>query len=157
MTLTLELAPELVTALHTMAERAGVDPVRYITETLQEHIQRHQNDPPRLPREEAALLEQINQGLPEAVWERYRALKLKRDDETLTPEEHAELIALTDEIEGWNVRRLAIVAELAKRRGVRLPEMMAQLGLTPVYRNSSASARPAERPSLNSASTVPTW
>jgi hypothetical protein len=82
-------------------------------------------------REEAVLLQKINQRLPATTWERYRSLKGKRDEETLTPEEHAELIALTDEIEGWNVRRLELVAELAKLRGVRLPEMMKELGLTP--------------------------
>jgi hypothetical protein len=58
----------------------------------------------------------------------------KRDDETLTPEEHAELIALTDTIEGWNVQRLETVSQLAKLRRVQLPEMMKELGLIPPSR-----------------------
>jgi hypothetical protein len=84
-----------------------------------------------LPREEVRLLEKINEGLSPETWQRYRALKAKRDAATLTPEEHAELIALSDMIEAWNVRRLEFVAELARLREVPFPELVRQLGLVP--------------------------
>jgi hypothetical protein len=131
MTITLKITPDLEEALRETAAREGLAPDRYVLNLLREQLKRNQRMPPHLPREEAELLQKINQGLPEATWERYRALKLKRDDETLTPEEHAELIALTDAIEGWNVQRLEIVSQLAKLRGVQLPEMMKELGLIP--------------------------
>src|SRR5262245_6367659 len=41
---------------------------------------------------ETDLLLKINQGLPDAVRQRYRELIAKRQDETLTSEEHAELL-----------------------------------------------------------------
>lgn len=131
MTITLEITPDLEEVLRETAAREGLAPDRYVLNLLRQQLKRNQRTPPHLPHEEAELLQKINQGLPGATWERYQALKLKRDDETLTPEEHAELIALTDAIEGWNVQRLEIVSQLAKLRGVQLPEMMKELGLLP--------------------------
>lgn len=131
MTITLEITPELEAALRESAAREGLPPDRYVLDLLKKQLKRAQPAPPRLPREEAELLQKINQGLPEATWERYRVLKEKRDDELLTPEEHGELIALTDTIEGWNVERLEVVSRLAKLRGRSLPEMMTELGLFP--------------------------
>jgi hypothetical protein len=87
--------------------------------------------PSRLPREEVKLLERINEGLSAETWQRYHELKAKRDAATLTPEEHAELIALSDTIEAWNVRRLEFAAELARLREVPFPELVRQLGLVP--------------------------
>jgi hypothetical protein len=62
---------------------------------------------------------------------RYHALKEKRDAETLTDAEHAELIRLVNEVEGWNVRRLEAAAELAKREGEPFRDLVKQLGLGP--------------------------
>jgi hypothetical protein len=107
MTLTLEISPELAETLRAIAAREGVAPDRYVLD------------------------QRINEGLPEATWERYHALKEKRDAETLTDTEHDELIRLVNEVEGWNVRRLEAVAELAKLRSVPFPEMFKQLGLGP--------------------------
>src|SRR5437868_2373524 len=131
MTLTLELAPELLAALRSMAQRAGVDPDRYIARALEAHVQQQAGTPEPLSREETELLQQINQGLPPATWERYHALKQKRDARALTPVEHAELLALTNEVEIWNARRVELVAALARLRQVPLRAMMDELGLTP--------------------------
>jgi len=84
MTLTLEISPELEEALRATAERAGLAPDRYVLDVLQERLDRDRDLPPRLPRSEAKLLQRINEGLPESTWERYHALKEKRDAETLT-------------------------------------------------------------------------
>jgi hypothetical protein len=131
MTLTLEISPELAETLRAIAAREGVAPDQYVLDLLQERLDRDQNLPPHLPRAEAELLQRINEGLPEATWERYHALKAKRDAETLTDTEHAELIRLVNEVEGWNVRRLEAVAALAKLRGVPFPDLFQQLGLGP--------------------------
>ena len=130
MTLTLELAPELAAALRAMAHEAGLEPDRYIARALQDHVERHQNEPPHLTREETLLLQRINQGLPAETWRRYHELVAKRRAETLTAEEHQELMALTNEVELWNARRIELVAELARLKRVSLPAMMEQLGLT---------------------------
>jgi hypothetical protein len=131
MTLTLEITPDLEAALRQTAEREGLPPDRYVLNLLRERLHRNQTAPPRLPREEVKLLEKINEGLAAETWQRYHELKAKRDAATLTPEEHAELIALSDTIEAWNVRRLEFVAELARLREVPFPELVRQLGLVP--------------------------
>lgn len=128
--LTLELAPELDAALRAMAQQAGLDPDRYIVRALQEHVQHRAALPSPPPSDEATLLQQISEGLPVATWQRYHALKQQRDAVTLTPAAHAELIALTHEIEIRNVRRLELVAALACLRGVSLAAMRDELGLT---------------------------
>ena len=47
---------------------------------------------PCLPKEEAGLLEKINQGLSPEAQQRYDELTAKRRAETLTSEEHQELL-----------------------------------------------------------------
>jgi hypothetical protein len=87
--------------------------------------------PQSLSREEAALLQQINKGLPEEVWQRYRALVARRRAETLTPEEHKELIELSDRMEEVNARRMEHLVELARLRRMSLEAVMQQLGIRP--------------------------
>jgi uncharacterized protein YydD (DUF2326 family) len=89
---------------------------------------------PSLPEEEARLLEKINQGLPPDVQQRYDELTAKRRAETLTPEEHEELLDLIDRIEQADAERVQALAELAQRRGVSITTLMAELGIRrPAY------------------------
>jgi hypothetical protein len=133
-TLTLEISPELEDTFRAIAARRGVPPDQYVLDLLQERLAYDRNLPPHLPRAEAELLQRINEGLPEATWARYHALRDKRDAGTLTPDEHAELSRLVNEVEGWNVRRPEAVAELAKLRGVRFADLVRELGLgAPVH------------------------
>ncbi len=81
----------------------------------------------------SVLLQQINASLSAIEWERYRALLAKRDTETLIASEQAELIALSDQIEAANVRRMQAVAELAQIRNTTLPALVTSLGLSPSY------------------------
>ncbi len=92
------------------------------------------NAAPRLSAAETALLLKINQGVAPAPQQRYDELLEKRDARTLTPEEYQELLALTDQVEAFNVERVKALADLAQLRQVSLPEVMRQLGLdTPAY------------------------
>jgi hypothetical protein len=131
MTLTLEISPELEQALRETAARAGIPLDRYILNLLQQRVVQEQDTTALLPQAEGDLLQKINEGMPEATWERYHDLKKKRDAQTLTEEERAELLTLVNEIEIWNARRLAFVGELARLRQMRLSDLVKQLGLTP--------------------------
>lgn len=86
---------------------------------------------PCLPEEEAVLLEKINQGLPPDVQHRYDELTAKRRAETLTPEEHRELLALIDRVEQADAERVQVLSELAQRRNVSVTALMAELGIRP--------------------------
>ena len=84
-----------------------------------------------LGRDEAALLLKINQPIPPEVQQRYDALIARRRAETLTPEEHGELLDLTDRVELAEAERAEAMAALAQLRGVSFPELMRSLGVQP--------------------------
>jgi hypothetical protein len=99
-----------------------------------------QRKAPSLPKRESELLQQINQGLPDARRKRYEELNEKLLGETLEPAEHEELGGLIDEIEWFDVERLRNLIELAHLRGVPLDQLMAQLGIQrSLYAQSNSS------------------
>jgi len=85
--------------------------------------------------QELMLLQKINQPISLATQTRYHQLRNKLHAATLTPEEHQELLTLTDTIEQAEADRLQALIELADLRRVALPELMQQLNLQtpPVY------------------------
>lgn len=89
---------------------------------------------PSLSPDETELLQAINRGVPGEVRERFEALVERREEGTLTPDEHAELLRLTDEIEAEDARRAERLARLARLRGVSLAAVMDDLGIhAPAY------------------------
>jgi hypothetical protein len=82
-----------------------------------------------LPREEADLLKKINAGFPKARMERFMVLDEKRRQETLSSEEHRELLRLVRQLEKFDVQRVQWLGELAILRKVPLREVMKQLGI----------------------------
>ena len=84
---------------------------------------------PCLPKEEAGLLEKINQGLSPDAQQRYDDLTAKRRAETLTSEEHQELLTLIDRIERADAERAQSLTELARLRKVSVTTLMNELGI----------------------------
>ncbi len=84
---------------------------------------------PSVPKEEAALLLQINRGLPAEMRDRLGHLNEKCEDEALTPDEHAELLGLVAQVEALEVERLENLSRLARLRGVSLTALMDELGI----------------------------
>ncbi len=80
---------------------------------------------------EAELLQKINRGIAPEIQHRYDALVTKRRAETLTPEEHTELVQLTGHIENLDAQRIAYLTELAQLRRTSLIELMEQLDIQP--------------------------
>ncbi len=127
---TLEITPDLESRLRREAAREGLDTQGYILHTLRERLTRASRaSVPRLAAGEAALLKEINRGLPAETWRHYGELKEKRRAATLRPEEQAELIALSDQLEAMNVRRMESVIELARRRRTSVEAIMDDLGI----------------------------
>jgi hypothetical protein len=86
---------------------------------------------PSLPAEEAALLIQINRGLPPALRARLATLNEKCEDEALTPDEHAELLGLVAQVQALEVERIESLSRLARLRGMSLTDLMDELGIRP--------------------------
>ncbi len=93
---------------------------------------RAQHEHGAIPFAESELLLKINQPVPADVLHRYDELIARRDARTLTPEEHQELLRLTDQVELLEAARMKHLIELATRRQVSLDEIMKQLGLPPL-------------------------
>lgn len=87
-------------ALRQMAEREGVTGAVQV----------------RLSALEQARLDSLNEELPRTFWKRYKAFAAKLQDESLTEDERQEFIALTNQSEAWNVRRLELLEELVQLR-----------------------------------------
>jgi len=86
---------------------------------------------PSLPCSESELFQQINEGLPQPVWERSKGLIEKRRQQTLTGEEHEELIRLTDQVEKQEAKRAEALVALAQLRHVSLTQLLTELGIRP--------------------------
>ena len=88
---------------------------------------------PELLKNEAALLRNVNRGMPEALQNRYRELIASRRAEILTESEHAELLHLTNQVEKYDTERLKYLTELANIRKISLTELLDELGIEPAY------------------------
>jgi len=134
MTMTINLEPKLETRVRDEAARRGIDVDLFVTRALQRAVEAPNGSGSgvSLPTAEAELLVQINAGSSEEVWERFKVLVRKRREETLTEDEHRELIQLSDQIEEAHARRIGYLAQLATLRGVSLESLMAELGIGPV-------------------------
>ncbi len=129
MTLTLDIASELEHQILLEARRKGLDTKSFVLDLLREALAYKASSV--AARRESELLEAINRGFSEEVWVRYRELVARRQDETLSGEEHAELIALIDQIELANAHRIECLAELANLRQVPLRDLMTKMGIGP--------------------------
>lgn len=128
MTLQLELTSELERQLQQEAERAGVGESEYALTAIADRLA---HCSAKLSEAEDALLREIDRGFSDAWWDRYAALVRKREDETISEDEHRELCVLSDAVEEYNVRRMSCIAGVAKRHGVSLQELMEQLDMRP--------------------------
>ncbi|MBI3537470.1 MAG: STAS/SEC14 domain-containing protein [Chloroflexi bacterium] len=84
---------------------------------------------PSLSHTESELLLKINQGVPAEIQKQYKGLIAKRRAETLTANEHAELLRLTKQVEKLEARRVESLAELARLRNTTLTALMKKLNI----------------------------
>jgi hypothetical protein len=83
----------------------------------------------RLTVAESNLLMKINQGVPDAIQQRYNGLIAKRNEKTLTDEEYSELLQLTGQVELLDAKRLDCLTELAHIRNKPLGLLMDELSI----------------------------
>ncbi len=121
-TINLTLSAELDQKLRIEATKQGVEPDRYILNTLTTSLQ-----PTAIT--EASLLNQINTGLSQETWKHYHSLIQKRQAETLTEEDYTQLIELSTRLETLNVQRIQALIHLATLRNRTLDEVMQDLGI----------------------------
>ena len=76
---------------------------------------------------ELELLQKINQALPEEIQQKYNDLNAKMRSQTITAEEHQDLLKLIDIVEKADGDRLQNLIQLSQLRNISLPELMKQL------------------------------
>jgi hypothetical protein len=84
---------------------------------------------PVASKQETELLGRINAGLSEPQARRLEELDARREQEILSPDEHAELLGLVDESERLTVGRAEALVELARLRGATVDSLMRNLGV----------------------------
>ncbi len=114
--------------LHSVAHLETEELEQFVSKVLFIRAKRMAQSVPVL---EAELLEEINQGLSPDRQQRYNDLVIKRQAETLIPEEHNELLTLINHIEQADVERVQALTRLAQLRRVPVPSLMRSLGINP--------------------------
>jgi hypothetical protein len=125
----LSSAPAKLTTDDIFAAIAQLQPTEADQLTLRLLYLQAQRKAPHMPEYEAALLDRIYQAKRPGFRERFDELSSKFRTSTLTPEEHEEMLRLTDEAEAFDVQRLEALGELAKIRKMTVPALMRKLGL----------------------------
>ena len=128
MSITINIESDLMERLGKLAAAKGFQLDDFIVKMLEEQIPTQQLSVDE--KRQLELLEKINMGLPIALWERYTLLKAKRQEETLTLSEQADLIDITDQIEQANAARMPFLIELAQLRNISLESLFQELDLT---------------------------
>ena len=85
-----------------------------------------------LPERESDLLVKINKAILPTLQKRYEVLLAKNSAETITPQEHEELLKIIHKIENKNAERLEYLIELSRLRNISLDALMTQLSLHPL-------------------------
>jgi hypothetical protein len=122
MSILIRIPSELEQALIDRAKVAGMDVQHYV-----EHIIKEDTKLDVASATEDELLKKVNLGIAQEKWERYHTLRSKREEETLSSTEHAELISISDEIEEANARRMPYLLQLAKLKNRSLEELIREL------------------------------
>ncbi len=91
MTLTLDVTTEVESQLLRAARLKGLDAKSFVLALLRDYLISQATS--IAERSESGLLEEINQGFPAEHWQRHEELAAKHRAETLTAEEHTEMLA----------------------------------------------------------------
>jgi hypothetical protein len=79
---------------------------------------------------EVDLLQHVNLGFGDKWWSRYHSLIELRQAETLTEDEHLQLIEMSDALELANVDRVKALIAIAQLRGCDVKDVMKSLGIS---------------------------
>ncbi len=80
-----------------------------------------------LSQRESELLETINKSIPSKLQFQYDTLALKLNNETISDEEHKQLLQVIAKLEQKKAKKLEYMMELARLRNITLKELSHQL------------------------------
>jgi hypothetical protein len=133
MSIVVQLNSDLEKRLREKAQKRGIGVNQYVSQFLEHIFPKKAASQPSVSDREATLLQQINLDIAPEQWELYLKLKEKRQKGKLSKTHQEQFLQLTDAIENANVKRMAVLAELAQVRKTPIRVLMEELGLTPHY------------------------
>lgn len=123
MPLTVMLPSDEYSKLHKRASRRGMTPEDYLRTIALDKLNPRRASDYLLTKEEKKTIATLNDELTRDFWSRYYELQeLARTE--ISDVEHEELMRLLDKAEEWNVRRLTLLMEMAKQRGIDMTTFM---------------------------------
>ncbi|MEZ4607585.1 MAG: hypothetical protein R2880_13975 [Deinococcales bacterium] len=125
MTLTLTLEDEMQDKLQILAEQKGINAQDFVRALLSDFLEQQQLK----SFHDEELLQKIDLGFSEEQWHRYYYLISLQHSEALNESQYQELLAFIERLEEANAKRMAVLAEIAKRRQQPLQKVMADLGI----------------------------
>ena len=126
MSFTVTLEDHMERQLQALAKQQGMTTESFVAHVLESVTK--QRDLTKAS--ETELLQQLDLGFTEVQWRDYHELVTLRNEESLTDKQQEQLIAFTNHLEEANAKRVAVLAELAKRRQQPLEKVMEDLGIT---------------------------
>ena len=125
MTTTLDLPPDMESLLFQASLSEGKDISTLLLDSARHHLQGRGGDVLSGP--ETELLQRINAPLASEARTRRDALLTLQAQRELTRDEQTELTRVIDAVEVANAEHWQAIAELARRRGLSLHEIAAEL------------------------------
>lgn len=86
---------------------------------------------PALSEQETAIVKRVNQAFAPEVMKRYQELIARREERTISSEELAELVRLSDSAEQLAADRATALVELSQIRRVSIDDLVNELGIRP--------------------------
>lgn len=86
----------------------------------------------QLSEEEAEKLHCFQNAIDADTRRQFQALRHRLEQEQLPPDQHRELMELTNIIEGINVSRMELLAEIGRSRGLSLAAVVRMLNIRPL-------------------------
>jgi len=129
--LILDLDPSTERKLKAAASRTGTSSQEFAIGALKDRLSLRRSSSSSKPVSIPALLQEINRGLTEGEWRRYKKLIAKRRKKTLTRAELTELCETSDWLEEVGARRIKLITELARLRGTDFDTEFRKLGIAP--------------------------
>jgi DNA repair photolyase len=133
MSIVLQINSDLESKLRKKATTKGMELNQYISQFLENTFSNESPANSTVSEKEAMLLQKINLDISPEMWELYLKLKEKRQKNKISSRENTQLVAITNEIEMANARRITVLAELSKIRNIPIRVLMEQLGLVTDY------------------------
>ena len=123
--ITIELSEDQLRKLKAAASSLGVAPEELVSASIDDLVGGSNVG------DGSTLLETIEQRLSPEDEKRYAELNTKRWEETLTPDEHSELLRLNEKVEELQVQRIRLLIELARLQKTSLTTLIDSLGIRP--------------------------